>query len=190
MPVSPVTILDAITSVPKRVTFSTHLDINAPQQLEPYVKTSHQIPFSGPSIVSCPFPGPFSCPFTRPPAVSSPFPGPSHNIQWSQYYLTKTCIPSFIWHHRKHPRNLDHMPRSIYTPDQHAHRKVPIECREQIEKALQNMVDQGIITPVTEPTEWVSSLTYPCKPDGTICPFLYPQNLNKAIIREHYKAPP
>ena len=51
------------------------------------------------------------------------------------------------------------------------------------------MVDLGIITSVTEPTEWVSSPTYPCKPNGSLCICLDPQDLNKAIIREHYKAP-
>ena len=74
-------------------------------------------------------------------------------------------------------------------PVQHARRKVPIEAKEEIEKALQKMVDNGIITPVTEPTEWVSLLTYPRKSDGSICPCLDPCDLNKAIIREHYKAP-
>ena len=38
-------------------------------------------------------------------------------------------------------------------PVQHARRKVPIEAREGIEKALQKMVDNGIITPITVPTE-------------------------------------
>ena len=52
-------------------------------------------------------------------------------------------------------------------PAQHARRKVPIEYKEQIEKALQQMEDLKIITPVTIPTEWVSSITYPRKPDGT-----------------------
>ena len=47
----------------------------------------------------------------------------------------------------------------------------------------------GIITPVTEPTEWVSSLTYPRRSNRTICPCLDPCDLNKAIIHEHYKAP-
>ena len=51
------------------------------------------------------------------------------------------------------------------------------------------MVDQAIIAPVTEPTEWVSSLTYPCKADGSLCICLDPHYLNKAIIQEHYKAP-
>ena len=56
-------------------------------------------------------------------------------------------------------------------------------------KALQHMEDLQIITPVTELTEWVSSITYPCKPDGTLCICLDPKDLNKAIITEHYKAP-
>ena len=97
------------------------------------------------------------------------------------------------------PESFDHVGNlpGIYTmhldpsipPVQHARRKVLIECKEQIEKALQKMEDLQIITPVTEPTEWVSSITYPRKPDGTICICLDPKDLNRAIIREHYKAP-
>ena len=71
-------------------------------------------------------------------------------------------------------------------PVQHARCKVPIECREAIERFLQDMVDQSIITPVTEPTEWVSSLTYP---DCSLHICLDLKDLNKAIIWEHYKAP-
>ena len=51
------------------------------------------------------------------------------------------------------------------------------------------MVDKGIITSVTEPTEWVSSFTYPRKSDGTIHPCLDAHDLNMAIIRKHYKDP-
>ena len=51
------------------------------------------------------------------------------------------------------------------------------------------MVGKGIITPVTEPTDRVSLPTYPRKSDGTIHPCLNSNDLNKAIIREHYKAP-
>ena len=75
------------------------------------------------------------------------------------------------------------------SPVQHARRKVPIECREAIEKLLQDMVDQAIIASVTEPIEWVSSLTYPHKAVGSLCICLNPRDLNKAIIWEHYKAP-
>ena len=74
-------------------------------------------------------------------------------------------------------------------PVQYTHHKVLVEYKDPIEKALQEMVDLGIITSVTEPTEWVSSLTYPCKPNGSLCICLDPRDLNKAIIREHCKAP-
>ena len=74
-------------------------------------------------------------------------------------------------------------------PVQHARWKVPIEYRDQIEQALDDMVLKGVIAPVTKPTAWVSSLTYPCKPDGSLHICLNPKDLNKAIVWEHYKAP-
>ena len=67
-------------------------------------------------------------------------------------------------------------------PVQHARQKAPIEYRDQIEKALDDMVLKGVIAPVTKPTAWVSSLTYPHKPDGTLHICLYPKDLNKAIV--------
>ena len=51
------------------------------------------------------------------------------------------------------------------------------------------MVDKGVIAPVSQLTEWVSLLTYPHKPDGSLHICLYPKDLNKAIVLEHYKAP-
>ena len=74
-------------------------------------------------------------------------------------------------------------------PSQHAMCKIPIEYQEKIEKELDRMEEQGIITKVTEPTEWVNSITYPVKPNGDLRICLDPKDLNKAIIREHYKAP-
>ena len=74
------------------------------------------------------------------------------------------------------------------TPVQYGQSKVPIEYREQIECTLSDMVEKGVIAPVSQTTEWVSSLTYPCKPDGTLHICLNPKDLNKAILWEHYKA--
>ena len=51
------------------------------------------------------------------------------------------------------------------------------------------MVQQGIITKQTEPTPWVSSLTYPKKANGKLRICLEPKDLNKAIICENHKAP-
>ena len=74
-------------------------------------------------------------------------------------------------------------------PVQHSRQKVPIECRDQIEKALDDMVLKGVIAPVTKQTTWVSLLTYPHTSDGSLNISLDPKDLNKAIVQEHYKAP-
>ena len=74
-------------------------------------------------------------------------------------------------------------------PVQHRRQKVPIEYKEEIKKELGEMVQQGIITKQTEPTPWVSSLTYPKKANGKLRICLDPKDLNKAIIHENHKAP-
>ena len=74
-------------------------------------------------------------------------------------------------------------------PVQHGRRKVPIEYKEEIKKELAEMVQQRIITKQTEPTPWVSSLTYPKKANGKLRICLDPKDLNKAIIHENHKAP-
>ena len=66
-------------------------------------------------------------------------------------------------------------------PVQHGRCKVPIEYKAEIEKELNDMVHQGIIVKQTEPTPWVSSLTYPKKPNGKLRICLNPKDLNKAI---------
>ena len=74
-------------------------------------------------------------------------------------------------------------------PVQHRRQKVPIEYKEEIKKELAEMVQQGIITKQTEPTPWVSSLTYPKKANSKLRICLDPKDLNKAIICENHKAP-
>ena len=51
------------------------------------------------------------------------------------------------------------------------------------------MVQQKIIIKQTEPTPWVSSLTYPKKANGKLRIYLDPKDLNRAIILENHKAP-
>ena len=74
-------------------------------------------------------------------------------------------------------------------PVQHRRWKVPIEYKEEIENELGEMVWQGIIIKQTEPTPWVSSLTYPKKTNSKLRICLDPKDLNKAIIHENHKAP-
>ena len=72
-------------------------------------------------------------------------------------------------------------------PATHARRKVPIESKEAIDKELDYLIEEEIITEQVEPTLWVSSVTFPRKPNGEVRVCLDPSNLNKAIIREHHK---
>ena len=72
-------------------------------------------------------------------------------------------------------------------PAMHARRKVPIESKEAIDRELDYLIEEEIITEQVEPTPWVSSVTFPMKLNGEVRVCLDPSNLNKAIIREHHK---
>ena len=72
-------------------------------------------------------------------------------------------------------------------PAIHARRKVPIESKEAIDKELDYLIEEEIIMEQVEPTPWVSSVTFPMKPNGEVRVCLDPSNLNKAIIWEHHK---
>ena len=73
-------------------------------------------------------------------------------------------------------------------PVVHPPRLVHVALRNQIQEKLDEMVASDVITPVNEPTEWVSSMLVIVKPNKLhIC--LEPRNLNKAIRREHYQLP-
>ena len=71
---------------------------------------------------------------------------------------------------------------------QHAQQKVLIKSGEKIEEKCQVMVDQQVKGLTIQPTEWVSSLTHPKKPDTTLCICLDHHDLNRAIIQKDYKA--
>ena len=50
-------------------------------------------------------------------------------------------------------------------PVVHPPRKVPVALRDRWKEELDKLVKEGIITPVTEPTKWVSSLVLVNKPE-------------------------
>ena len=68
-------------------------------------------------------------------------------------------------------------------------RKVPIALQPRLKAELQRMENLEIIKPVTEPTDWVSSLAIAHKPNGDLRICLDPRNLNKAIRRHHHQMP-
>ena len=73
-------------------------------------------------------------------------------------------------------------------PVVHPPRKVPVALKEKLKVELDNLVENKIITPVTEPTPWVSSMVIVVKPNKLrIC--LDPKDLNRALKRSHYPMP-
>ena len=78
---------------------------------------------------------------------------------------------------------------SSVQPVQHAVRRVPVAIREKLKETLDEMVKSDIITPVEEPTEWISSMVAVTKKDDRLRICLDPKDLNRAIQREHYQLP-
>ena len=74
-------------------------------------------------------------------------------------------------------------------PVVHPPRRVPVALRNQIKENLDEMVASDVITLVTEPTAWVSSMLFVVKPNKKLRICLDPRDLNKAIRREHYQMP-
>ena len=55
-----------------------------------------------------------------------------------------------------------------YEPVQHAPRRVSVVIRDKLKQTLEHLAQQGIITPVTEPTDWISSMVAVTKKNGML----------------------
>lgn len=75
------------------------------------------------------------------------------------------------------------------SPVQHPPRRVPVPLREALHRTLNDIREQGVITSVDCPTAWISSLVIAPKKNGSLRLCLDPQDLNRAIQREHYPLP-
>ncbi|XDV53655.1 hypothetical protein PO909_022102 [Leuciscus waleckii] len=66
-------------------------------------------------------------------------------------------------------------------------RRIPVAMQDRVIAELERMADLGVITPVSEPTEWVSSMVATNKKqtkDIRIC--IDPKDLNTALKRPHH----
>jgi hypothetical protein len=74
-------------------------------------------------------------------------------------------------------------------PEISASRRVPVALKPTLKIELEKMAEQGVIEPVDEPTDWVSSMVVAVKKSGDLrmCIDLCP--LNRALKREHYQLP-
>lgn len=75
------------------------------------------------------------------------------------------------------------------TPIVNAPRRVPFALMKELKTKLDELVNEGYLKQVTEPTDWVSSLVVVRKPTGKLRICIDPTNLNKAIKRQHYPTP-
>ena len=68
-------------------------------------------------------------------------------------------------------------------------RNIPIALRQTVKAKLDELGHRKVISPVHEPTDWVSQMAIVKKPNGDIRICIDPQPLNTALKREHYKLP-
>ena len=68
-------------------------------------------------------------------------------------------------------------------------RKVPFEIQDKVYNEIQKLVQRGVLTPVSQPTEWICQTAIVEKTNGDIRIYIDPQALNDALMREHLKLP-
>jgi hypothetical protein len=74
-------------------------------------------------------------------------------------------------------------------PDILLPRKLPLIIRSDVKANFDDMVQLSVITQVTEPTQWVSSMVAVRKPSGAMRLCSDPKPLNKALQRNHDPMP-
>jgi len=68
-------------------------------------------------------------------------------------------------------------------------RKIPLTMKSEVMAELKRLEEEGIITKVTRPTEWISHMQPVRKANGTVRICIDPQNLNRAVKRNHTVMP-
>ena len=63
---------------------------------------------------------------------------------------------------------------------------LPVALQGVVKAKLDAMVNKQIITPVTEPAKWVSSMVVVQKKNTKVRICLDPQHLNKVVMHNHY----
>jgi len=73
-------------------------------------------------------------------------------------------------------------------PVQNTRRRVPVPVLDELRVKIEDLVANNIISKVEQPTPWISNIVCVKKP-GKLRICIDPQNLNKAICRNHYPIP-
>ena len=67
--------------------------------------------------------------------------------------------------------------------------RLAISLKNPVKEKLEEMMEDKVLAKVDEPTEWVSRMAIGMKDKGKIRMCLDPQELNKALLREHHPTP-
>ena len=73
----------------------------------------------------------------------------------------------------------DAKPFCLYNPE-----KLPHPLLPKVKSQIETMVEQGVISPVTAPTEWCAGIVPVLKPNGKVRICVDLTELNKAVQRE------
>ena len=68
-------------------------------------------------------------------------------------------------------------------------RPVPVALKEKLKNDLDRLTQRKVISPIQEPTDWVSSMIAAKKPDRNIRLCIDAHYLNLALKRSHYPLP-
>jgi hypothetical protein len=68
-------------------------------------------------------------------------------------------------------------------PKQFSPRKVPLALQAQAKAQLNEMLDDGVIERVTEPSAWLHPMQIAFKPNGRLCLCMDPRYLNQFLER-------
>ena len=78
----------------------------------------------------------------------------------------------------------DAIPFCLYNP-----RKIPHPLIPKVKSQIETMLQQGVISPVTAPTEWCAGIVPVLKPNGSVRICVDLTHLNKAVQREIHPMP-
>ena len=68
-------------------------------------------------------------------------------------------------------------------------RRVPVQLHDKVKAELKRMVDMGVITPVTTPTDWCAPMVTVVEPNGKVRICVDLKRLNKSVKRSHFLLP-
>ena len=89
----------------------------------------------------------------------------------------------------KFPGQLHIQTDASVPPVQLAPRAVPEALKDEVKTELDRLTEENIITPVSEPTDWISAMLAVRKANNSIRICIDPKPLNKAVKRNHYPLP-